>query len=477
MVIKEPINSYSPNNDFESSKEKNLESSTKKIVKDSLNLNSADIDSLNTYIQKTHTTSLITPKDELQLFKEYEVLILEFRTQLYKLAFTALEHIRIVDTIDIHNIDSKFIIRSDKNQSSNKQNSILLNLKSWSKSIAESYNNLSKAFEAKESNEVLEKLRLKLSKIQLKYLLKNSYSSEWYDVAYAYYKEITKYSDLNKTKLADKIDVKKTFLSKKTCMSFEEFELLLKDIDNRLASIDSLRTKIVESNLRLVISIAKKYQSRGLPFNDLIQEGNLGLMKAVEKFDYRLNHKFSTYATWWIKQSLSRAVTDQGRVIRIPSHMVTSLNQIRYAEERLLQTNGKEATIEELATELDMSVERVRSLKRMSQQPISLQAPVTKGSPSVIEDMIIAPDSDDPTKDAAYSMLKEKLQEVFSTLTEREQQILTLRFGLHGETPVTLLELGKQFELSRERIRQIEAKALEKLRDPNRRKYLDGYFN
>ena len=293
----------------------------------------------------------------------------------------------------------------------------------------------------------------------------------------SYYKEITTYNDLNKPKLAEKIDAKKVFLSKKICMSFDEFESLLKEIDTRLIAIDLLKTKIVESNLRLVISIAKKYQSRGLAFNDLIQEGNLGLMKAVEKFDYRLNHKFSTYATWWIKQSLSRAVTDQGRVIRIPSHMITSLNQIYYAEQRLLQANGREPNMEELASDLEMPVERVRALKKMSQQPISLQAPITKGSPSIIEDMLTAPDGDDPTKDAAYSMLKEKLQEVLSTLTEREQQILTLRFGLNGETPVTLLELGKQFELSRERIRQIEAKALEKLRDPNRRKYLDGYFN
>jgi RNA polymerase primary sigma factor len=200
-------------------------------------------------------------------------------------------------------------------------------------------------------------------------------------------------------------------------------------------------------------------------------------MKAVDKFDYRRKHKFSTYATWWIKQTITRSIADQARVIRIPSHMITTLGKMFQAEQQFLQEHGREPDSNELASKLDMPKERVRSLKRMAQQPVSLQAPLSKDNDFVLEDMLTAPSSEDPVQNIAYSMLKEKITEVFSTLKERERQVLRMRFGLHGEKSKTLEELGVIFNVSRERIRQIELKALEKLRHPDRIKYLDGYFN
>jgi RNA polymerase primary sigma factor len=201
-------------------------------------------------------------------------------------------------------------------------------------------------------------------------------------------------------------------------------------------------------------------------------------MKAVDKFDYRRKHKFSTYATWWIKQTISRAIADQARVIRIPVHMITTLTKMFQAEQAFLQEFGREPTSEELAKKLEMPKERISSLKKMAQQPVSLQASVnTREGSSVLSDLITSSSGDDTIQDAAYSMLKEKIIEAFSTLKERERQILRMRFGLQGEKAQTLEELSKVFNISRERVRQIEIKAMEKLRDPERRKYLDGYFN
>jgi RNA polymerase primary sigma factor len=254
---------------------------------------------------------------------------------------------------------------------------------------------------------------------------------------------------------------------------------LVKELDEARAKADAVRSVILKANLRLVISVAKKYQSRGLPLSDLIQEGNLGLIKAVDKFDYRRGYKFSTYATWWIKQTIARAISDQARIIRIPSHMIATLNKMFHAEQMFLQKNGVEPSADELATQLDMPVERVRSLKRMAQQPVSLQAAVSnQGGSSILEDILMTTnDGDDTIKAAAYSILKEKLAEAFEVLTERERQIIRLRFGLLNAKPMTLEDIGEMFQISRERVRQIEIRALEKLRAPEQSKLLDGYFN
>ncbi len=252
----------------------------------------------------------------------------------------------------------------------------------------------------------------------------------------------------------------------------EEIKNLQKDLD----AGDEAKKRLAEANLRLVVSIAKRYVGRGMLFLDLIQEGNLGLIKAVEKFDYRKGYKFSTYATWWIRQAITRAIADQARTIRIPVHMVETINKLIRVSRQLLQELGREPSPEEIAAEMNMPVERVREILKISQEPVSLETPIGEEEDSHLGDFIQDDNVPVPADAAAFTLLKEQLEEVLGTLTDREQKVLTLRFGLEDGRARTLEEVGKEFNVTRERIRQIEAKALRKLRHPSRSRKLKDYL-
>ncbi len=255
--------------------------------------------------------------------------------------------------------------------------------------------------------------------------------------------------------------------------SEEEIELAIRIGNND----EQAKKRLSEANLRLVVSIAKRYVGRGMQFLDLIQEGNLGLIKAVEKFDYTKGFKFSTYATWWIRQAITRAIADQARTIRIPVHMVETINKVKKISSQLLHKNGHEPTAEEIAEELDMPIEKVREIMRVAQEPVSLETPIGEEEDSHLGDFIPDDEAPAPADAASHTLLKEQLAEVLSTLTPREAKVLSLRFGLEDGHPRTLEDVGKVFDVTRERIRQIEAKALRKLRHPSRSKKLKDFLD
>ena len=281
-----------------------------------------------------------------------------------------------------------------------------------------------------------------------------------------------------KTRIGDTAQIQKRLDEIRRIYRLDPAELanLVKEVRVDMREAHRAKTEMVRANLRLVISIAKKYTNRGLNFLDLIQEGNMGLMKAVEKFEYKRGYKFSTYATWWIRQAITRSIADQARTIRIPVHMIETLNKVMQVQKQLLQELGHEPTPDEVATEMNFPVERVQQIMKMAQQPISLQSPVGDSDDTNFGDFIEDKGAENPYDMTAYSLLREKLMDVLESLTPRERKVLSLRFGLQDGYSRTLEEVGKQFNVTRERIRQIEAKALRKMRHPTRIRQLQGFF-
>ena len=286
--------------------------------------------------------------------------------------------------------------------------------------------------------------------------------------------ELARYDDLGEGRLDDPVRMYLKEIGKIKLLTPEE-EL---ETAKRMAEGDEeARKRMSEANLRLVVSIAKRYVGRGMQLLDLIQEGNLGLMKAVEKFDYTKGYKFSTYATWWIRQSITRAIADQARTIRIPVHMVETINRVLRTSHSMVQTLGREPTTEEVAKELHMDVPKVEEIMKIAQEPVSLETPVGEEEDSHLGDFIQDDDASQPSEEASYTLLREQLEDVLATLTQREQQVLRMRFGLQDGKPHTLEEVGKEFDVTRERIRQIESKALRKLRHPSRSKKLKDFLS